>query len=73
MLEITTKADALVKKYNMLSNGDFVVVGVDGLAVDVAGGVEGADHVAVGIGAELVFGGVLKAEPCVLHGLKPLR
>ena len=30
MLEITAKADLLVKKYNMLSHGDFVVVGVSG-------------------------------------------
>lgn len=30
MLEITTKANELVKKYNMLSYGDFVVVGVSG-------------------------------------------
>lgn len=36
MLEITTKADALVKKYNMLSNGDFVVVGVSGGADSMA-------------------------------------
>lgn len=36
MLEITTKADELVKKYNMLSNGDFVVVGVSGGADSMA-------------------------------------
>lgn len=30
MLEITAKADLLVKKHNMLSDGDFVVVGVSG-------------------------------------------
>ena len=36
MLEITIKADELVKKYNMLSNGDFVVVGVSGGADSMA-------------------------------------
>ena len=30
MLEITAKADKLVEKYNMLSYGDYVVVGVSG-------------------------------------------
>ncbi len=36
MLEITAKADLLVEKYNMLSNGDFVVVGVSGGADSMA-------------------------------------
>lgn len=36
MLEITAKADLLVKKYNMLSDGDFVVVGVSGGADSMA-------------------------------------
>ena len=36
MLEITAKADLLVKKYNMLSHGDFVVVGVSGGADSMA-------------------------------------
>lgn len=36
MLEITAKADLLVQKYNMLSHGDFVVVGVSGGADSMA-------------------------------------
>lgn len=36
MLEITAKADLLVEKYNMLSNGDFVVIGVSGGADSMA-------------------------------------
>ncbi|MDO4363882.1 MAG: tRNA lysidine(34) synthetase TilS [Clostridia bacterium] len=36
MLEITAKADLLVKKYNMLSHDDFVVVGVSGGADSMA-------------------------------------